>query len=180
MTVVWAKSGESSTSGGARASISWICEAYCIKISHNDVFLNIFYEKKRSALSPIDRLGIPYQGDWRKFSHFQVYITGFSGLGPIWQLYMTLVLPLAILQMIILSDSDVHLIIFGGSITIYLMSGEGSTPGGALESISRGPGFYFHFSWKKLFRSLPYDKRQLFRGVTEESEKKCRMVPPLH
>ena len=71
---------------------------------------------------------------------------GFSGLGPIWQLYMTLVLPLAILQMIILSDSDVHLIIFGGSITIYLMSGEGSTPGGALESISRGPGFYFHFS----------------------------------
>ena len=40
--------GEGSTPGGARASISLICEAYCIEIGHNAVFLNIF--TKRSDL----------------------------------------------------------------------------------------------------------------------------------
>ena len=54
--------------------------------------------------------------------------------------------PLLIPQIIILTNSCIHLIIFAGGITIYLMSREGSTPGGARASISRGPGFYFYFS----------------------------------
>ena len=74
-----------------------------------------------------------------------IYITGYSGLGPIWKLYITLVLPLIILQMIILTNSDIHLISLAGRIPIYLMSGEGSTPGGVRASISRGPVFFSLF-----------------------------------
>ena len=88
---------------------------------------------------------VRYQGDQLKLSHFQVYITRYSGLGPMWELYITLVLPLIILQMIILTNSDIHLISLAGRIPIYLMSGEGSTPGGVRASISQGPGFYSHF-----------------------------------
>ena len=44
---------------------------------------------------------------------------------------------------------DIHLISLVGSIPIYLMSGQGSPPGGVHASIWRGPGFYFHFFMKK-------------------------------
>ena len=50
---------------------------------------------------------------------------------------MTFVLPLLIPQKIILNNSGIHLNIFTGTITIYLISGEGSTPGGARASIAR-------------------------------------------
>ena len=46
--MIFLMSGESSTPGGARDSISRVGEACCIQIGRNDVFLECFHERKGS------------------------------------------------------------------------------------------------------------------------------------
>ena len=83
------------------------------------------------------KIGIPFNGDLQ-FSHFREFIWGYSGLGPTWELLhnarFTLAHPL---DDHFNFNSGIDMIIFAGIITIYLISGECSTPGGARVSISR-------------------------------------------
>ena len=69
-----------------------------------------------------------------KFSHFWEY----SGLDPTWELLHDARFTLAHPSDDHFNyDSGIDLIIFAGIITIYLTSGECSTPGGACASVSR-------------------------------------------
>ena len=130
-----------------RVSISRIGEAYHIQIGHNDVFPEYFH----IIFSPTDRLEMPYHQ--LKFSHFQVFSGIYKGIfwsGSYIGDIHTRVLPLIILQMIILTNSDIHLISLAGRIPIYyLMSGEGSTPSAVRASISWGPVIFFTFHESK-------------------------------
>ena len=83
-------------------------------------------------------------GLWGKlFLDHPVYITGYSGQGPKWELSITLVLPLIILQMIILTNSD--------KVPLLVVSVCVNIAGSCL--------FLLFMKKKTLFKSLPY-----FRG----------------
>ena len=43
----------------------------------------------------------------------------------------------------------------------------------------RGPGLILIFFRNNVYKCLTYDHTQLLRGIIEESEEKCKMVPPL-
>ena len=104
MTEIWAKCGEGSTPGGQE----WpLCQYRdLVKPITFKLVIMMFFSEYFSELTDSECLTReineiqPFSGIFR---YFQIFWSG-----PIWELYITLILPLIILGMIILTTSDIH------------------------------------------------------------------------